>query len=138
MGRSAAGERAFPFTIRVVGESWSGCAYELRKALNRCAYPHAFWLADSSHGRAVVKSVGENARLPLMVLPDGRVLQNPTNAEIALASGGPVAPEREDYDLVIVGAGPAGLSAAVYGASEGFNTLVVDDGGIGGQAHRAR
>ena len=106
--------------------------------MNRCAYPHAFWLADSSHGRAVVKSVGENARLPLMVLPDDRVLQNPTNAEIALASGGPVAPEREDYDLVIVGAGPAGLSAAVYGASEGFNTLVVDDGGIGGQAHRAR
>ena len=69
-----------------------------------------------------------------MLLPDGRVLENPTNAEIALASGGPVAPDREDYDLVIVGAGPAGLSAAVYGASEGFNTLVVDDGGIGGQA----
>jgi thioredoxin reductase (NADPH) len=81
-----------------------------------------------------MKAIGENAKLPLMVLPDGKVLQNPTNAEIALASGGPVAPEREDYDLVIVGAGPAGLSAAVYGASEGFNTLVVDDGGIGGQA----
>jgi len=130
----AEAQRAFPFTIRVVGESWSGRAYELRKALNRCAFPHAFWLADSSRGRAVVNAVGENAKLPLMVLPDGRVLQNPTNAEIALASGGPVAPEREDYDLVIVGAGPAGLSAAVYGASEGFNTLVVDDGGIGGQA----
>ncbi|HEX7211397.1 MAG TPA: FAD-dependent oxidoreductase [Propionibacteriaceae bacterium] len=130
----AEAQRAFPFTIRVVGESWSGRAYELRKALNRCAYPHAFWLADSSRGRAVVKAVGENAKLPLMLLPDGRVLENPTNAEIALASGSPVAPDREDYDLVIVGAGPAGLSAAVYGASEGFNTLVVDDGGIGGQA----
>jgi thioredoxin reductase (NADPH) len=130
----AEAQRAFPFTIRVVGESWSGRAYELRKALNRCAYPHAFWLADSSGGRAVVNAAGENAKLPLMMLPDGRVLQNPTNAEIALASGGPVAPEREDYELVIVGAGPAGLSAAVYAASEGFNTLVVDDGGIGGQA----
>jgi thioredoxin reductase (NADPH) len=130
----AEAQRAFPFTIRVVGESWSGRAYELRKALNRCAYPHAFWLADSSGGRAVVNAVGENAKLPLMLLPDGRVLQNPTNAEIALASGGPVAPDREDYELVIVGAGPAGLSAAVYAASEGFNTLVVDDGGIGGQA----
>jgi thioredoxin reductase (NADPH) len=127
-------QRAFPFTIRVVGESWSGRAYELRRALNRCAYPHAFWLADSSRGRALVETVGKNAKLPIMVLPDGRVLENPTNAEIALSAGGPVAPDREDYDLVIVGAGPAGLSAAVYGASEGFNTLVVDDGGIGGQA----
>jgi thioredoxin reductase (NADPH) len=52
----AEAQRAFPFTIRVVGESWSGRAYELRKALNRCAYPHAFWLADSSRGRAVVKA----------------------------------------------------------------------------------
>ena len=93
---SAEAQRAFPFTIRVVGESWSGRAYEFRNALNRCAYPHAFWLADSSHGRAVVKAVGENARLPLMVLPDGRVLQNPTNAEIALASAEPVAADHVD------------------------------------------
>jgi thioredoxin reductase (NADPH) len=130
----AEARRAFPFTIRVVGESWSGRAYELREALNRCAYPHTFWLADSSGGRSLVEAVGKNAKLPLMVLPDGRVLQNPTNAEIAMASGSAVTPDRSDYDLVIVGAGPAGLSAAVYGASEGFTTLVVDEGGIGGQA----
>ncbi len=59
---------------------------------------------------------------------------NPSNVEIAKASGSPVNPEQIDFDLVIVGAGPAGLSAAVYGASEGFGTLVVDEGGLGGQA----
>jgi thioredoxin reductase (NADPH) len=53
---------------------------------------------------------------------------------VALAAGGAVNPEQADFDVVIVGAGPAGLSAAVYGASEGFRTLVVDKGGIGGQA----
>jgi len=62
------------------------------------------------------------------------VLSDPTNAEIAAAAGATVDPQRSEFDLVIVGAGPAGLSAAVYGASEGFRTLVVDEGGIGGQA----
>ena len=69
-----------------------------------------------------------------MVLPNGTVLENPTNAEVAVAAGGPKDLERLGFDVVIVGAGPAGLSAAVYGASEGLHTLVIDKGGIGGQA----
>ena len=69
-----------------------------------------------------------------MVLPTGTVLSNPSDAEIAGASGAGVNPGGRDYEVVIVGSGPAGLSAAVYGASEGFSTLVVDEGGIGGQA----
>ena len=72
--------------------------------------------------------------LPIVVLPDGTVLTDPSNAELTSATGSPVNPERTDFDLVVVGAGPAGLSAAVYGASEGFSTLVVDEGGVGGQA----
>ena len=96
--------------------------------------PHSFCLADSEEGRAFVAKAGEEAELPIVVFPDGKVLKDPSNAELAEASGSPVNPERMEFDLVIVGAGPAGLSAAVYGASEGFSTLVVDEGGIGGQA----
>jgi thioredoxin reductase (NADPH) len=130
----AESRRAFPFTVRVVGESWSGRAHELREVLGRCAIPHSFSLADSTEGRALVAAVDKPARFPLVVLPSGTVLQNPSNAEMAIASGSSVTPERKEFDLVIVGAGPTGLSAAVYGASEGFSTLVVDEGGIGGQA----
>jgi len=68
------------------------------------------------------------------VLPDGRVLSDPSNAEIAEVAGAPAALEQRDFDVAIVGAGPAGLSAAVYGASEGLRILVVDEAGIGGQA----
>jgi thioredoxin reductase (NADPH) len=130
----AEAQRSYPFSVHVVGESWSGRAYELREILGRCALPHTFSLADSHAGQALVAAAGTNPRLPLMMMPNGRILQNPSNAEIAIAAGSPVTPEQTDFDLVIVGAGPAGLSAAVYGASEGFRTLVVDDGGIGGQA----
>jgi thioredoxin reductase (NADPH) len=130
----AEARRTSPYTIYVVGESWSGRAYELRDVLGRCAMPHSFCLADSSDGRALVAEAGEGAKLPIVVFPDGTVLTDPSNADMARAAGSPVNPGRMDFDLVIVGAGPAGLSAAVYGASEGFSTLVVDEGGIGGQA----
>ena len=130
----AEAQRASPYTIYVVGESWSGRAYELRNLLGRCAIPHSFCLADTSEGRALVAKAGDGARLPLVAFPDGTVLTDPTNAELARAAGSPVDPEQMVFDLVIIGAGPAGLSAAVYGASEGFSTLVVDEGGLGGQA----
>ena len=130
----AEARRASPYTVHVVGESWSGRAYELRDVLGRCAMPHSFCLADSSDGRALVAKAGGAAKLPIVLFPDGTVLADPSNAEIAKAAGSPVNPEQMDFDLVIVGAGPAGLSAAVYGASEGFSTLVIDEGGIGGQA----
>jgi thioredoxin reductase (NADPH) len=127
-------ERSSPHTVFVVGESWSGRAYELREALGRCALPHSFHLTDSVLGRELVAEAGEVTALPLVIFPDGTILQNPTNSDLALAAGSPVNPDRAQFDLVIVGAGPAGLSAAVYGASEGFSTLVVDEGGLGGQA----
>ena len=130
----AEARRSSPYTIRVVGESWSGRAYELRDVLGRCALPHSFCLADSEDGRALVAEVGAGANLPWVVFPDGTVLVDPSDADLARAAGSPVDPGRMDFDLVIIGAGPAGLSAAVYGASEGFSTLVVDEGGIGGQA----
>jgi thioredoxin reductase (NADPH) len=126
--------RTAPHATRIVADSWSGRAYELRSILEQCATPHAFCLADSEEGRALVARAGPEARLPFVVLPDGWILSDPTNIEIATATGAAVDPDHEDFDVVIVGAGPAGLSAAVYGASEGFDTLVVDEGGVGGQA----
>jgi thioredoxin reductase (NADPH) len=123
-----------PQTIHVVGETWAGRAHELRDVFERCSVPHSFCLADSDEGRELVAQAGAEAKLPLMVLPDGRVLSDPSNAEIAEVAGAPLDLEHHTFDLVIVGSGPAGLSAAVYGASEGLRVLVVDAGGIGGQA----
>jgi thioredoxin reductase (NADPH) len=130
----AESQRVSPNTINIVGESWSGRAYELRELLGSCAIPHAFSLADSRDGRVLVDRAAGDGELPLVIFPDGTVLRNPTNAEIVQAAGSPVEPEDIEFDLAIVGAGPAGLSAAVYSASEGLKTLVVDQGGIGGQA----
>jgi thioredoxin reductase (NADPH) len=128
--------RTAPHTIHIIGESWTGRAYELRTVLGRCALPHTFTLADSDEGRALLAEASPDGAdpLPLVVFPNGEMLSNPSDVELAEAAGAPIDPRRSEFDLVIVGAGPAGLSAAVYGASEGFRTLVVDDGGVGGQA----
>jgi thioredoxin reductase (NADPH) len=123
-----------PHTVHVVGETWSGRAYEMRDVLQRCALPHSFCLADSEKGRGLIEEAGDPDKLPLVVFPDGTILTDPTDAEIAHAVAIGVEPDGDEFDLVIVGAGPAGLSAAVYGASEGFSTVVIDQAGLGGQA----
>ncbi len=88
----------------------------------------------SDEARAVMEAAGQGACLPLVVLPDGGVIQAPSIAEVAARVGMTEKAELPYYDLVVVGAGPAGLAAAVYGASEGLRTLLVEAEAPGGQA----
>jgi thioredoxin reductase (NADPH) len=124
--------------VRIVGERWSPRSHETRDLLERYAVPHAFYRLDSEEGRALLRSAGQTAeRTPVWVLFDGRVLVDPSNEEAADAlNTAEGRPEREisDFDVVVVGGGPAGLAAAVYGSSEGLTTLVLEGEAIGGQA----
>jgi len=83
----ATDRRIVPHTVHIVGEEWSGRAYELRDVFERCAVPHTFSLGDSDEGRELLAKAGPEAKLPLMVLPDGRALSDPSNTEIAEAAG---------------------------------------------------
>jgi thioredoxin reductase (NADPH) len=125
-----------PKEITVVGEPRSGRVHELRRLLTRNGVPHVFHPSDTAEGRRVLAEAGrEEADVPVVVLLDGRVLVDPSNAK--LAGGYGVATEldeQRDFDVVVVGAGPAGLAAAVYASSEGLRTLTVERESIGGQA----
>ena len=119
----------------VVGEQWAPRSYELRDLLERSGLPFRFLAADSDEGRAILQRAGRpEGPLPVVVRFDGNVLANPSDEEMAIALGARHSSEEGVFDLAIVGAGPAGLSAAVYGASEGLRTIVIDRETIGGQA----
>jgi thioredoxin reductase (NADPH) len=97
--------------------------------------PHGWYQASSAEGRRLLEEAGEDgARLPVVVFHSGQVFVNPSDAELLAALGFGTRPAAGSYDLVIVGAGPAGLAAAVYAASEGLDTLVVEPQVPGGQA----
>jgi thioredoxin reductase (NADPH) len=119
----------------VVGEQWSARSHELRDVLNRNGILHEFYAAESEAGQELLARLGRgSARLPVVALYDGQVLEDPSNADLADAFGVNRPLGRRRFDLLIVGAGPAGLAAAVYGASEGLSTLIVEGEAIGGQA----
>jgi thioredoxin reductase (NADPH) len=123
--------------VRLLSSRWAPRGHELRDFLTRNQVPYA-WL-DPDHdeeGRRLAASLDEPAdpTEPAVFFTDGRILRNPGTRELAEAVGMSVAASLPFYDLVIVGAGPAGLAAAVYGASEGLKTLLIEREAPGGQA----
>ena len=121
--------------ISMVGERRSARSHELRDILNRNGVLHEFYPADSEPGRELLAQTGKSsAKLPVLILYNEKVLEDPSNPELADAFGVNRPLDRQEFDLVIVGAGPAGLASAVYGASEGLSTLVLEGEAIGGQA----
>jgi thioredoxin reductase (NADPH) len=103
--------------------------------MTRNTIPYGFYPSDSERGRELIAAHRVDvARLPAVILHDGSVVHQPTNVDIAHALGVSTRPSSGVHDLVIVGAGPAGLAAALYGASEGLRTIVVENRAIGGQA----
>jgi thioredoxin reductase (NADPH) len=122
--------------VRVIGHRFSKDSHDLRDFLARNRIP-ARWLDVERDGEAreLLTVAGVEAdRLPVALLEDGSVLERPTVLELAERLGVAGQPAQEHYDLVIVGGGPAGLAAAVYGASEGLRTVMVESEAPGGQA----
>jgi CheY-like chemotaxis protein len=106
--------------VRIVGHHWSAPSFAARDFLARNAVPYRWYAADEPEGRRLLAAAGAGPDdVPLVVPPDGEPLRAPTEAQLAAAVGLTVEPSADFYDLVVVGGGPAGLGAAVYGASEG-------------------
>jgi len=125
--------------VQVVGEQWSARSEELRDTFSRNGIPIGFYEGNSDRGRQILSEHRlESAELPVVVIRfDGQqaALSNPSNLEIAEAFGltTPI-PAGDVFDVAVVGAGPAGLAAAVYASSEGLRTVVIEREAIGGQA----
>jgi thioredoxin reductase (NADPH) len=118
----------------IVGMRWSAASHGIRDFLARNQHPYRWLDVETNEEARDLVSQSPEARLPLVLLPGGERLESPTNVELArkLEILKPV--EAPYFDLVIVGAGPAGLAAAVYGASEGLSTALVEREAPGGQA----
>jgi thioredoxin reductase (NADPH) len=121
--------------IRVVGPTWAPSSHRLRDTLARAGIPYGFYPDDSVDGRRLLEEAGEDGtRLPVVVFRRGMVLVDPSYAELAAALGLQTHPAAGGCDVMIVGAGPAGLAAAVNAASEGLQTRVLERSVPGGQA----
>jgi thioredoxin reductase (NADPH) len=122
--------------IRVVGAMWSSASHEIKDFLARSSLPY-LWLdveRDEEAQRLMATLAGDALKIPLLQFPDGEVLIQPTTLEVAKKAGLRTKAENPFYDVVIVGSGPAGLSAAVYASADGLNVLLLERHAPGGQA----
>ena len=130
----AVGDRAVEET-RVLGHRWSAESFAARDFLARNAVPYRWYNIEEPEGARLLDTAGATADdVPVLLTPDGTVLKSPSEAEIAAAVGLTTTPTTDFYDLIVVGGGPAGLGSAVYGASEGLRTVLVERQATGGQA----
>ncbi|HXM95472.1 MAG TPA: pyridine nucleotide-disulfide oxidoreductase, partial [Candidatus Dormibacteraeota bacterium] len=124
-----------PLSVRVLGRSGSAEAYAIRDFLHRSDVPFEWIeLTNDEEARQFGVNGTNDPRLPVCEFADSTRMERPTIRQITEKLGWFHDPSRSEYDLAIYGAGPAGLSAAVYGASEGLKTVVVERWAIGGQA----
>jgi thioredoxin reductase (NADPH) len=120
---------------QVVGHRWSARSYEVRDFLARNSVSYRWLTADEPEGQGLLKAAGlDEASIPLVVTSEGDPLVDPSIEELAARVGLSTTPATDFYDTVIVGGGPAGLGAAVYAASEGLRTVLVEREATGGQA----
>jgi len=122
--------------IRVVGAMWSSASHEIKDFLARSSLPY-LWLdveRDEEAQRLMATLGGDALKIPLLQFPDGEVLIQPTTLQVAEKAGLRTKAENPFYDVVIVGSGPAGLSAAVYASADGLNVLLLERHAPGGQA----
>lgn len=126
--------------IRVLGNRWSPKSHDLKDFLARNQVPYQWLDVEASESDAEVRRLvdsleaGELQQLPVVLFPDGTRLAAPANSEVAGRIGLRTRADAEFYDLAIIGGGPAGLAAAVYGASEGLHTVMIERDAPGGQA----
>src|SRR5437660_7053718 len=130
----ASDHRPVPET-KVVGHRWSARCSEVREFLARNQVPYRWYNSDEPEAQRLLEAAhSDGLSLPVVITPGGDPLIAPSDTELASRVGLATTPSKDFYDLIVIGGGPAGLGAAVYGASEGLRTVLVERTATGGQA----
>ena len=133
----ATGDRAIPHT-KVIGHRWNERSWEVRQFLARNQHSFRSFTADEPKGKQLLDAAGlDGFQLPVVITEQGETLVEPTDEDLAGMLGLSTTPSLEMYELAVIGGGPAGLAAAVYGASEGLKTVLIEEATTGGQAGRS-